>query len=177
MPIQFIMNPFTGQLDADSFATIPPEVALTYTEDSGTAVPVANNLNIRGGAGISTTGFGDTVTITATGAGFTWNTVAGTTQTVAKDNGYKNGNAGLTTYLLPATGAVGDTFQLAGFGAGGWILTQNASQTIHFNSTDTTVGVGGSIASTNRYNTIEVMCIVANTDWTVLDSSGTLTVV
>ncbi len=132
---------------------------------------------LTAGAGIAIANAAGSITISNTGAGFSWNTVAGTTQTVAAENGYINGNAGLTTYLLPATGAVGDTFQLAGFGAGGWILTQNALQVIHYNSTDTMIGLGGSIASSNRYNTIEVMCIVANTDWTVLDSSGTLTVV
>ena len=159
-----------------SIASIP-SVPTSFVEDIGTAVPALNVLNILGGPGIATAGSGNTITISATGAVFVWNTVIGNTQTVAKENGYINSNAGITTYLLPAIAAVGDTFRLAGFGAGGWILTQNAGQIIHFDSVDTTLGVGGSIASTNRYNTIEVMCIVANTDWTVLDSSGTFTVV
>ncbi len=37
--------------------------ALTYTEDVGIAIPVANNLNIVGTHGINTLGAGDTVTI------------------------------------------------------------------------------------------------------------------
>lgn len=149
----------------------------SFVEDVGSASPLAGVINVIGGSGIATSGSGNTITITATGAGFTWTTVAGTSQAVVKENGYINGNAGLTTFTLPATGSVGDSFQIAGFGTGGWTVAQNAGQVIHFNSVDTTIGVGGSLSSTNRYNTVEIMCIVANTDWTVLDSSGTLTVV
>lgn len=158
-------------------AILPPSVPTTFTEDSGSAVPALNNLNIIGGAGITTSGSGSTVTITATGAGFTWNTVAGTTQTVAKENGYINANAALTTYTLPATGAVGDTFQLAGYGAGGWALAQNAGQKIYLGNATTTPGVGGSLASTNAHDTIEIMCVIANTEWQALDWVGNITVV
>lgn len=38
-------------------------VPTQFTEDSGVAVPVANNLNVFGGSGISTSGAGSTVTI------------------------------------------------------------------------------------------------------------------
>jgi|SRR5690348_444365 len=203
---EFVINPFTGDFDAVNSTSNPVDVAdggtgrntLTahaFLIGDGTnpvaflgpgtngQIPIGSTgatpvlATITAGAGISVTNAAGSITIANTSAGFTWNTVAGTSQTIAAQNGYINANAGLTTYLLPAVAAVGDTFQLAGRGAGGWILTQNAGQVIHFNSSDTTVGVGGSLASTNRYNTIEVMCIVANTDWTVLDSSGTLTVV
>jgi hypothetical protein len=177
MPIQFIVNPFTGQLDADSPASLPPSVPTTFTEDSGTATPAANNLNIVGGAGITTSGSGSTVTITATGAGFAWNTVAGTTQAVVKENGYINANAGLTTFTLPATAAVGDTFQIAGYGAGGWALAQNAGQKVYLGSRTTTAGAGGSLASTAAHDTIEVVCVVANTEFQVVDVIGNITVV
>ncbi len=42
---------------------VPPSVATLYTEDVGTATPVANNLNVFGGDGITTSGSGDTITI------------------------------------------------------------------------------------------------------------------
>ncbi len=52
---------------------LPPNVPTTFTEDSGTAVPAANNLNIVGGEstsnvtnGIQTVGAGSTVTINLT---------------------------------------------------------------------------------------------------------------
>lgn len=41
-------------------------VATSYVADSGTAIPVANVLNVFGGSGISTSGAGSTITIDAT---------------------------------------------------------------------------------------------------------------
>lgn len=156
--------------------TSNPAVPTLFTEDTGTATPAANNLNIVGGPGIATSGSGSTVTITATGAGFKWNTVAGASQTVAKENGYINANAGLTTYTLPATGAVGDTFFLAGYSAAGWTLVENAGQKIYLGSSTTTTTTG-SLSSTLAHDTIEVACVVANTEWQVLSVIGNITVV
>lgn len=132
---------------------------------------------ITAGAGISVTNAAGSITIAASGTGFTWNTVAGTTQTIAVQNGYINGNAAATTFTLPATAAVGDTFQIAGYGAGGWVIAQNANQKIYLGSSTTTVGVGGSLASTNAHDTIEIMCIVANLEFQALDVIGNITVV
>lgn len=42
---------------------VPPSVATLYTEDVGTATPALNNLNVFGGDGISTSGAGNTITI------------------------------------------------------------------------------------------------------------------
>lgn len=54
-------NPATNTLTISS----GPTVATLYTEDSGTAVPALGNLNVKGSAGITTSGAGSTVTITA----------------------------------------------------------------------------------------------------------------
>lgn len=42
---------------------VPPEVATTYTTDSGNAIPALNILNVLGGSGVSTSGAGNTITI------------------------------------------------------------------------------------------------------------------
>lgn len=55
-----------------------PAIPTQFTEDIGTAIPVGNNLNIRGGAGITTSGLGSTVTITA---------IAGAGQTITGNSG------------------------------------------------------------------------------------------
>lgn len=163
---------------ADIFSVAAnPAIATLYTEDSGTATPAANNINFFGGPGISTSGSGSTVTITATGAGFKWNTVIGTTQAVAKENGYINSNVASTTYTLPATAAVGDSFILAGYSAAGWSLAQNAGQSIYLGIKTSTIGVGGSLASTQPHDTIEVVCVVANNEFQVVDVIGNITVV
>lgn len=150
--------------------------ATSFVENVGSAAPAAGVLNVVGGAGIQTSGSGNTITITATGAGFTWNTIAGNVQPLVAENGYINGFAGLTVYSLPAVAAVGDTFQILGQGAGGWRIDQNAGQQIHVSGTSTTVGVLGSVASANLRDCIELVCSVANTEFTAVDFVGTLTV-
>jgi len=154
-----------------------PSIPTQFTTDSGVAVPAANNLNVFGGVGNTTSGAGSTITITAVGTGFTWNTVVGAAQGLVNRNGYINSNVGLTTFTLPAVAAVGDTFQIAGYGAGGWAIAQNAGQSIYIGNSTTTIGVGGSLASTNRHDSIEILCVVANNEFQVLDVVGLITVV
>lgn len=113
---------------------------------------------------------------TPSGGGMTWNNVTGTSQSAAINNGYIANNAGLCTITLPSTAAVGSIVGVAGSGAGGWKLAQNASQVVNFGSAPTTSGTGGSLASVNQYDAVEVICIAANTTWAVLNSQGNLTV-
>lgn len=90
---------------------------------------------------------------------------------------YINNGASLVTLTLPAAAAVGDTYYIIGGSSGGWKIAQQAGQTIHFDNTATTAGVGGSIASTGQYQNITIKCITANTTFTVFDAVGSLTVV
>ena len=106
-----------------------------------------------------------------------WTVVAGTSQTAAINNGYITNNAGLVTVTLPSTAAVGSVVEVAGLGAGGWKVAQNAGQTIHFGNANTTAGTGGSLASTLTYDAIRLLNIVANTDWSVLSVMGNITFV
>jgi len=110
-------------------------------------------------------------------AGITWTSVTGTSQAAAINNGYIANNAGLVTITLPSTAAVGSIVEIAGSGAGGWKLAQNASQLVNFGTNVTTTGTGGSLASLNRYDAVRVICIVANTTWSVISSQGNVTVV
>lgn len=102
------------------------------------------------------------------GQGFVWNEETGTSATMVVNNGYIANNAGLVTLTLPDTAAIGSRLKIQGKGAGGWRIAQNAGETIHFGSVDTTTGVGGYLEFTNRYDSIELVCITANTDWAVL---------
>ena len=124
------------------------------------------------GTGIGLSLVGNQLTISASGGAMTWNTVSGTSQAAVVNNGYFTNNAGLVTVTLPATAAVGSMIAVAGQGAGGWTLAANTGQTIQFGSVASTSG--GSWSSTNQFDTIFVVCQVANTTWQVLSavSSG-----
>ncbi len=137
------------------------------------ATPVTTT--ITAGAGISITNGAGSITISGGGGGFSWTEVTGTSQAIAVNNGYIANNAGLVTLTLPATAAIGDSFTIVGKGSGGWLVAQNAGQSIHLGSQVTTTGVGGSLASTNRYDCIEVVCITADTEFSVTDGFGNIT--
>lgn len=141
------------------------------------ATPTAATLTA--GTGIGITNAAASITISVSGGGMTWTVVTGTSQAMAVNNGYVSNNAGLVTMTLPSTAAVGSLFSVVGLGAGGWKIAQNASQLIHLGNTVTTTGTGGSLASTNRYDSITVLCVVANTEFVVLNApqSSGITVV
>lgn len=157
------LGPLTnGQLLIGSTGADPVAAALT----------AGSNVSITNGAG--------TITIAATGlAGFSWNEVTGTSQLMVANNGYIANNAALVTLTLPATAAVGSEIDIIGKGAGGWLIAQNAGQSIVLGSSTTTVGVGGSLASTNAKDSFYMVCTTANTQWTVASGpqSAGLTVV
>ena len=130
------------------------------------------------GANITITNAAGSITIAGAAVGvLPWTEVVGTTQALAVNNGYILNNAALVTATLPAAAAVGNVIEIVGEGAGGWLIVQNAGQTIHFLDTDTTAGAGGSLASTHRYNTLTLICITADTDFLVKGSVGNITVV
>jgi hypothetical protein len=114
--------------------------------------------------------------VTPTGGGG-WATVEVTTTSddLEKSTTFIANNGSLVTLTLPATCAVGDSMRIVGQGAGGWIIDQNADQLIHFGATDTTTTTG-TLASTNRYDYVELICTVTDTEFVAM-SPKTLTVV
>jgi hypothetical protein len=77
---------------------------------------------------------------------------------------------------LPTTASAGSIIEITGTGVGGWRVAQNAGQQIHFGTVSSTVGTGGSIASTHFRNCVRLKCITANTTWQVQSSQGVLDV-
>lgn len=130
---------------------------------------------LTAGAGISITNGNGSISI-ATTTGIVWSEVTGTSQAGTVSNGYILNNAGLVTLTIPTTAAVGSIIRVVGKGAGGWRIAQNASELIHFGTSVTTTGTGGRLDSVNRYDAVEIVCTVADTEWTVLSSQGNITV-
>lgn len=110
------------------------------------------------------------------GQPFSWIEETTTSGNFVANQGIITNNGSLVTLTLPTTCNVGESFRVAGLGAGGWRVAQNASQVIHFGNMDTTVGVTGMLDSTNRYDCIEFLCVVLNNEFVVLSSVGNITV-
>ena len=105
---------------------------------------------------------------------FVWNTVAGTSQAMVNTNGYYTENAALTTLTLPGSFTAGQEMAVSSVG-GAWTIAQNAGQTIHFGTSSTTTGAGGSLASTATRDEVRMLAI-SSTDLNVLYGLGSLTV-
>ena len=101
-----------------------------------------------------------------------WEIVTATTKTAVANGNYIANNAALVTVTLPATATPGARVQVAGWGAGGWRISQGAGQYIKFGSSVTTTGTGGYIASTVAMDTIDLICVVEDDGWLVVGSVG-----
>lgn len=125
------------------------------------------------GTGIGILNASNSITISVSGAGFSFVDQTGAAVTMAPNTTYMTDNAGLITFTVPALVARFTIFEIVGFSAGGWLLQFNGGQVGNLNSSATSAG--GSFASTNRNNCIKIMCTVANTTFTVISSSGSIT--
>jgi len=150
----------------------------TLTGDSGGAIgPTAGNVNILGGTGCNVVGSGSTLTINVTGLGTEFTVVTADTA-MAVNQGYITNKAGTAASMtLPATASVGSQVTVLGLGATGWVIAQNAGQTVHMNATNSTAGAGGSTTNTSRYQSITLICVIANTDWEIVYTSDAVTIV
>jgi hypothetical protein len=137
------------------------------TFQAGTGISLANASGTAGNTTISSTGGGLAWSTASAGGGLAVNT-----GTIAISPG------GALSFALPAVSAVGDTIALVLDGATSWAMTQpNAATQIRFGSVQTTLGVGGSLASTAQGDTVYVVCETANARWAVVDTMGNLSYV
>ncbi len=139
------------------------------------AAPTATTLTA--GTGISISSTSGSITITSTSATSNWVNQTGTSVTMVTNTSYLANAATLVTLTLPAVCAQGTEFAVAGVGLGGWKIAQNALQFINFGNVVTTIGTGGSLASSNQFDVVYLVCTLANTSFSVLGSVGNLTYV
>jgi hypothetical protein len=154
-----------GQILIGATSAAPAFATLTSTGGTISYTTGANTLNLEAVAGAS---------------GLPWTVVTGTSQAISVNNGYIANNAGLVTLTLPASATVGQTIEVTGINnATGWKIAQNANQVIHFGSSNTTTGTGGSLASTATRDAVRLVCVIAgaSTEYNVLSAQGNITVV
>lgn len=138
---------------------------------STTSGPKAANLTA--GSGVSITNAANSITIAASGAGFTYNSVSGTTQAAAAANAYILNNAAATTVTLPASGSstIGDTIKIKGRSGTSFIIQANTSQIITYGATQSTAaGTATSAAGTDSIQLVYVASNEWSIDWAL--SSG-----
>ena len=82
-------------------------------------------------------------------------------------------NASLVTLNMLATVPLGSFVEIAGASTNGWKVQLQTGQTIKYNGSSSSSG--GSIASSAQYNSVKLVCVAANTTFSVVSSTGTLT--
>lgn len=151
---------------------------LIIQTNSGTAMPIADVLEILGSGSISTSGAGNVVTISVSASGYTWNTItsASNPKQIVAENAYITAGSSQCVLILPLAASVGDSFIVTGY-TSSFQITQNANQSIIFGSRTTTTGMTGSLTATGFGDHVSVVCIATNLVFKVIDSMGNLTVV
>ena len=171
----------TGATGADpvwTTATYPATIAIGEVL-VGSAANVISGLAVGTDTYVLTThGVGAALTWEAPGAGggITWSVETGDMAAVA-DHGYIANKVGVLTFTIPATVAAGKIFRFTGINtANGWKVAVSTGQTIYFGTTNTTITTGYLQSSAIR-DSVELVCVVANTDFNVIGSIGNITVV
>jgi hypothetical protein len=105
----------------------------------------------------------------------TWSESTASPVAAAVNNGYVANMNSLCTINLPAVAAIGEIVHVIGKGTGLWSLVAAAGDVIHFGNQDSSAG--GSLTATHRYDTLQVVCTEADSEWTCTgQTQGNLTV-
>jgi len=78
---------------------------------------------------------------------------------------------------LPVTAAFGTIIEITGNSTDLYTIAQNANQQIQWDGLATTLGAGGSLQSTQPYQSIKLLCVEADLIWNVLSATGNFTIV
>lgn len=154
------------------------EVQIIHTPDGTDVTPTDSVITFVNGSGMNITGSGSSITFNAAGGGFTWENIADAAiHTLVPSHGYQAGNTGpFTKFILPTTASFGDRYIISGWGTGGWLLFQNAGQSVTVGTNISTPGVGGFVSSSYYTDTVFLMCTEDNVSFKALDWQGSLTV-
>jgi len=145
--------------------------ATTYNENSGSATPIANVLNVVGGTGVTTTGSGNTITIDVTGDGFNW-VETSTSFTAAFQTGYY-ANAALTA-TLPSGTTLGQTIVIYADTSSAVVIQAAVGQRIQVSNMISSSG--GTATSNAQGAMLQLNFKPSDSTWHTISSMGTWTV-
>ena len=98
-----------------------------------------------------------------------WNDVTTSPVTLVPGQGYVCDHGfTLIIFNLPTVAAQGTTIEIQGYSSGGWRVVCNAGQDIFLGELDTSV----SMSSTYQNDYVKLLCVVANTTWSVVGVIG-----
>lgn len=126
---------------------LPGDVPLEFFGNggSGPAVAVAHVLNVIGVGGASVTASGNTLTISVSSSGFTWNVVTSASPAnpiqIIAENGYICDGASLVTFTLPLAPAIGDEFKIVS-NTSRFQIAPNGGQSMRVGAVLSTAGSG-----------------------------------
>jgi hypothetical protein len=148
----------------------PPTVATQYTENTGVAVPAANNLNVLGGTGITTSGSGNTILINVVNGGFTWIETATNLGATAQTGIFCTA---ALTITLPPTGSliIGATILIYIDTSSPVIIKANTGQFIQVGNLSSTAS--GTSTSTAIGNILYLVFRPSDSTWHSISSVGT----
>lgn len=129
---------------------------------------------LTAGTGISITNGNGSIEIDCTLPGLTWSEVTADNSPGVGEGLICNGDPGLLTVTLPGTFAVGDMISVVGKGAGKWKIVPAAGDTIIFGNVSSKAG--GYIAASHQRDCVTLICVVADSTWTVKDWVGNIDV-
>jgi len=149
---------------------IPPIIPTSFQTDNGIAIPAANVLNVLGGNGASTSGSGNTVTVTVVTDGMPWIDEA-VTFNAAVQTGYFC--TGTITANLPASAGLlnGATIIIYVDSASVVTVQANTGQTIQIGSGQSSVA--GTASSTAEGSTLTLVFRISDSEWHSISNEGT----
>lgn len=160
-----ITDPVVNQMDQDGKLLI-----------GSAAFPYIRANTLTAGTGVQITNGAGSCTIGTSSSVMTWS-LKGASDVLEVGKGFICNAGAALSFSLPAVSAVGDVIGVALDGSTSWTITQAANQQIRIGSSQTTLGAGGSLASTAQGDKLELVCVTQNLRWMVLDVIGNITVI
>jgi hypothetical protein len=149
---------------------VPTNVAITFHTQAGDATPALNVINVVGAGGSTTSGGGNTVTVTSIANILPWNDINGATLAVVNNGYFATAALTLTLPVAPTQGQVVQV--IADTGAGPVNVLASANQFIRIGN-NITSGAAGTAQNNEQGDSLYLVFRASDKTWIALSSTGT----